>query len=120
MTTTSEFLKFGAKLGWVSARVPGLLSQPKYVRYAPPGFDAGERDQFGTVRWAVRSRGSHLHVIRRINENGALAKSRYPRTIPVSERMVDAYADYQFERDRFDRTGENDAVFVNLFREPRG
>lgn len=32
VTTTCEFLKFGAKLGWVAASVPGLLSQPKYLR----------------------------------------------------------------------------------------
>jgi integrase/recombinase XerD len=186
VTTTSEFLKFGAKLGWVAARVPGLLSQPKYLRYVPPGFDTGEGDQFRAVQertlkfranaaepellmeeemaavlsaaanardrflvtalletgmrigealglrrsdlhFLARSEalgcgipGPHLHVMRRINENGALAKSRYPRTIPVTERMVDAYSDYRFERDRLDHGVDNDAVFVNLFREPRG
>lgn len=186
VTTTSEFLKFGAKLGWVAARVPGLLSQPKYLRYLPPGFDAGEREQFRAVQertlkfradtvapellmeeemaavlsaaanardrflvtalletgmrigealglrrsdlhFLARSEalgcgipGPHLHVLRRINENGALAKSRYPRTIPVTDRLVDAYSDYRFERDRFDHGVDNDAVFVNLFREPRG
>jgi hypothetical protein len=50
VTTASEFLRFGAKLGWVAARVPSLLSQPKYLRYAPPGFDTGERDQFRTTQ----------------------------------------------------------------------
>lgn len=186
VTTTSEFLKFGAKLGWVAARVPNLLSQPKYLRYVPPGFDIGERDQFRTTRertlkfrtdttepalltedetaavvsaaanardrflvtalletgmrigealglrrsdlhFLARSEalgcgipGPHLHVVRRTNENGALAKSRYPRTIPVTQQMVDSYSDYQFERDIFDRGPDNDAVFVNLFREPRG
>lgn len=64
--------------------------------------------------------GPHLHVIRRLNENGAFAKSRYPRTIPVTERLVQAYSDYWFERDRFGHGVDNDAVFVNLFREPRG
>jgi integrase/recombinase XerD len=186
VTTTSEFLKFGARLGWVAARVPGLLSQPKYLHFVPPGFDTGERDQFravqertlkfreGTaepqllmedemaavlaavsnardrflvtalletgmrigealglrrsdVHFLARSEalgcgipGPHLHVIRRLNENSALAKSRYPRTIPVTERLVEAYSDYQFERDRFGPGVDNDAVFVNLFREPRG
>jgi len=186
VTTTSEFLKFGAKLGWVAARIPALLSQPKYLRYLPPGFDAGERDQFRTTQertlkfrayttepallmeeetavvvgaaanardrflvttlletgmrigealglrrsdlhFLARSEalgcgiaGPHLHVTRRSNENGALAKSRTPRSIPVTQRMVDAYSDYQFERDRFDHRADNDAVFVNLFREPRG
>jgi integrase/recombinase XerD len=186
VTTTSEFLKFGARLGWVAPRVPALLSQPKYLRYVPPEFDAGERDQFRTTQertlkfraqttepallmdeetavvvcaaanardrflvtalletgmrigealglrrsdlhFLARSEalgcgipGPHLHVIRRPNENGALAKSRTPRTIPVTQKMVAAYSDYQFERDRLDLGAANDAVFVNLFREPRG
>jgi integrase/recombinase XerD len=67
-----------------------------------------------------RERGPHLHVRRRLNTNGALAKSRYPRSIPVTEDVVDAYADYQFERDRLGRQTQSDAVFVNLFRQPRG
>ena len=62
-----------------------------------------------------------------MNDNGALAKSRYPRTIPVTEDVVGAYTDYQFERDRYGSTvggglaspTQADSVFVNLFRPPR-
>ncbi len=64
--------------------------------------------------------GAHLHVRRRMNQNGALAKSRTPRSIPVTEPVVDLYADYVFERDRVPQAAANDAVFVNLFREPLG
>ncbi|HEY5878661.1 MAG TPA: tyrosine-type recombinase/integrase [Nakamurella sp.] len=64
--------------------------------------------------------GSHVHVRRRVNENGALAKSRYERTIPVNPDVVEAYADYQFERDGLLPGSQSDAVFVNLFRPPLG
>jgi integrase len=186
VTTAAEFLRFGAKHGWVAANVPGLLSQPKFLRYAPPGFNDGEDGQYRTVQersikfrvdradphalsidqtnsvlaatehardrflvallletgvrigealgawrqdlhFLARSEalgcqlpGPHIHVRRRMNANGALAKSRYPRSIPVTDQTVDAYADYQYERDRFDPTALSDAVFVNLFRKPRG
>jgi integrase/recombinase XerD len=50
VTTTSEFLRLGAKHGWVAARVPGLLSQPKFLRYTTAGFDPGKGDQFRTVQ----------------------------------------------------------------------
>ena len=64
--------------------------------------------------------GPHLHVVRRVNENGALAKSRYPRTIPVTDPVIDAYADYQFERERLALEASSESVFVNLFRPPLG
>lgn len=186
ITTTAEFLRFGAKHGWVAAAVPGLLSQPKFLRYTPTGYDTGEDGRFRTVRertikfrvttadpevlspdqsdavlaatvhardyflirmlletgvrigealgtWrpdlhflarsdalGCRLGGPHMHVVRRMNANGALAKSRYPRSIPVTDETVDAYADYQYERARLDPEGADDAVFVNLFHAPRG
>ena len=67
-----------------------------------------------------RLTGPHVHVRRRLNENGALAKSRYERTIPVTTDVVEAYADYQFERDGIVPGGQSDSVFVNLFRPPLG
>jgi len=66
--------------------------------------------------------GPHLHVRRREdNPNHALAKSRYPRSIPVPEQVVTLYSDYAHERDL--RLGERDVsplVFVNLYRPPLG
>ena len=64
-------------------------------------------------------RGSHVHVRRRVNTNAALAKSRYPRTIPVTDEVVGLYADYQYERYQT-RTEDSDMVFVNQFRPPVG
>lgn len=69
--------------------------------------------------------GPHLHVRRRGgNTNGALAKSRFPRSIPVPVEAIDVYADYLHERaHRLDRVGvvdDNPLVFVNLYRAPLG
>jgi integrase/recombinase XerD len=59
--------------------------------------------------------GAHLHVRRRVNDNDALAKSHYPRSVPVGSALVDAYRDYQYERDRLVPHSRSDFVFVNLY-----
>lgn len=65
--------------------------------------------------------GPHLHVRRRTNNpNGALAKSRHPRNLPVTADLVALYADYQYERDRVAGATGSEMVFVNLFRPPVG
>lgn len=186
MTTVCEFLRFGARHGWVAAEVAARLSEPKFLAHLPPGYNAGEDGQFRTVRtktikfavadegfeWlsveqferllpltrnardrllvaligstgmrigetlglrredmhllsnsvtlGCRVAGPHVHVRRRSNANGALAKSRYPRSIPVTEELVGLYADYVYERDRVAEAADCDMVFVNLFRPPLG
>jgi len=42
--------------------------------------------------------GAHIHVRHRANANGALAKSRFPRSVPASDAVLAGYADYQHER----------------------
>ncbi|MFE5580206.1 tyrosine-type recombinase/integrase [Kitasatospora sp. NPDC056531] len=65
--------------------------------------------------------GPHIHVRRRPdNANGALAKSRFSRSIPVLENVVGLYADYQYERDAVPEAAACDMVFVNLFHAPLG
>lgn len=64
--------------------------------------------------------GPHVHVRRRQNVNGALAKTRKPRWIPVGEDIGGLYADYQWERDRVPDAADCDMVFVNLFAAPMG
>ena len=66
--------------------------------------------------------GPHVHVRRRAdNVNGALAKTRAPRSIPVPEAVVGLYADYAHERSlRLGAADSEPAVFVNLFRPPLG
>ncbi|MFF7251512.1 tyrosine-type recombinase/integrase [Embleya sp. NPDC008237] len=67
------------------------------------------------------TRGPHIHVHRRTdNPNRALAKSRRPRTIPVTPELVTLYTDYQHERSRVPEAADNPMVFVNLFRAPLG
>jgi integrase len=65
--------------------------------------------------------GPHVHVRRRLNANGALAKSRFSRWIPVTEDLVDGYAEYLHER-AAQLSGEvdSDNVFVNLYAGRRG
>lgn len=64
--------------------------------------------------------GPHVHIRRRQNANGALAKTRKPRWIPVGEDIGDLYAGYQWERDRVPEAAGCDMVFVNLFAAPAG
>lgn len=186
MTSVCEFLRFGVTHGWVPARVVEVLSQPRYLRHLPPGYDPGERDQFRQVSGAAfrfresergceilseqklgrlleltghaRDRflvllllstgmrigealglrredmhllansralgcaieGPHVHVRRRDNANGALAKSRFPRAIPVTANLVGAYTEYRYERENVPAASGSDMVLVNLFRAPLG
>lgn len=63
--------------------------------------------------------GAHVHIRRRMNANRAMAKSRYPRWVPVPDDVIDVYAEYQAERGcRIDVDADTDFVFVNLYREP--
>ncbi|WP_093484388.1 MULTISPECIES: tyrosine-type recombinase/integrase [unclassified Streptomyces] len=64
--------------------------------------------------------GPHIHVRRRLNSNGALAKSRKPRWIPVEDELVGLYAEYAHERAMVPEAAESEMVFVNLFRNPLG
>jgi integrase/recombinase XerD len=59
--------------------------------------------------------GAHVHVRHRANPNGALAKSRFARIVPMSQAVLAAYADYQFERAEILGGDDCDMVFVNLY-----
>jgi integrase/recombinase XerD len=64
---------------------------------------------------------AHVHVVRRDgNPNGAVAKSRRQRTVPLDFVTVQAFDTYEFERMRVPRAAVSDFVLVNLFREPVG
>ena len=65
--------------------------------------------------------GAHLHVVRREdNENGALAKSAWPRVVPVTKALVVCHDAYRFERDEVPEAAESDYRLVNLGRPPLG
>jgi integrase len=186
--TVCEFFRFCARHELVDPAVAAMLYEPRFLRFLPPGYEAGEDGQFRTVRSRVlrfavaekpfeflepdrvgelvaaagnaRDRflvalvattglrigealglhrqdmhlladsrslgcavaGPHVHVRRRAgNPNGALAKSRFPRTIPVPAEVATLYACYAHER--YERLGvdeDNPVVFVNLYRPPLG
>ena len=64
---------------------------------------------------------AHLHVVRREdNPNGAIAKSRRQRSVPLDFLAVQAFDAYEFERMRVPRAASGDFALVNLFREPVG
>lgn len=64
--------------------------------------------------------GAHLHVVPRENANGAAAKSRRERVVPLAPYVVSYYDLYLDERERCRSAAECDFVFVNLFGEPLG
>lgn len=50
LTTVCEWLRFCARTGLIEPVVAERLSQPVWLRFTPPGFDAGESGQFRMVR----------------------------------------------------------------------
>lgn len=64
---------------------------------------------------------AHLHVVRRDdNPNGAWAKSRRRRVVPLDPLTVLAFDTYELERMAVRPAADSDFVFVNLFRRPLG
>jgi integrase/recombinase XerD len=61
---------------------------------------------------------AHLHTTRRDNPNGAWAKSRRQRTVPLDFLVVQAFDAYEFERFGVPEAHGSDFVLVNLFRRP--
>jgi len=59
---------------------------------------------------------AHLHVVRRDNPNGAWAKSRRQRVVPLDFLVVQAFDTYELERMTVRKAAGSDFVFVNLFR----
>jgi site-specific recombinase XerD len=64
--------------------------------------------------------GPHLHVVPRENVNGARAKGRRERVVPLAHYVVSYYDLYLDERERCPAAAGCDFVFVNLFGEPLG
>jgi len=64
---------------------------------------------------------AHLHVVRREdNPNGAWAKSRRQRVVPLDFLTVQAFDTYCLERAAVAAAADSDFVLVNLFRPPAG
>lgn len=181
LTAVCEFLRFCASQGFIDRNIASQVSEPRFLKFRPPGFDPGEMGQHLVVRARVlkapeiehapatvtdteaamlldiagscrnrflicllldtglrigealglrredmhllpdstglgcRVAGAHLHVRPRgDNTNGARAKAGRQRTVPVSDRCIAAYQDYQTERGRLPLATRCDYVFVNL------
>ena len=67
-----------------------------------------------------RIEGSHLHVVPRENSNGARAKSRRARQVPLDRLVVQALDLYAGERAACRAADDCDFLLVNLRREPLG
>lgn len=63
---------------------------------------------------------AHLHVQRRDNSNGAWAKSRRGRVVPLDSLVVRTLDAYVFERLAVPAAADSDFLLVNLFRAPVG
>ena len=73
------------------------------------------------VHLGCKISGAHLHVLRREdNDNGALAKSVWPRVVPVTKELVACHDAYRFCRDSVPAAAESDYLLVNLWRAPLG
>lgn len=53
LTAVCEFLRFAAAHGHADSQVAIRLSEPKFLRYAPTGFNPGESGQFRTIQARV-------------------------------------------------------------------
>jgi hypothetical protein len=62
---------------------------------------------------------AQVDVPHRPNSSGALAKSRFPRTVPATQAVLSRYADYQIERMDILGDADCDMVFVALYHENR-
>lgn len=62
---------------------------------------------------------AQVDVPHRPNSSGALAKSRFPRTVPATQAVLSTYADYQIERMEILGDADCDMVFVALYHENR-
>ncbi|MFI0976434.1 tyrosine-type recombinase/integrase [Streptomyces sp. NPDC021093] len=53
MTVVGEFLRHGAAHGLVPAATTALLTQPKLLRFTPPGYDTGESGRLHQIQAAA-------------------------------------------------------------------
>src|SRR5436309_2574224 len=63
---------------------------------------------------------AHLDVVPRENANGARAKGRRERVVPLAHHVVSYYDLYLDERERCRAAADCDFVLVNLFAAPLG
>lgn len=82
LTAVCELLRFCARTGLIDAVVAERLSEPRWLRFPPSGFDAGESGQFRTVRaraLKARSETPFPEALTREQADAVLACCRRPR-----------------------------------------
>jgi integrase/recombinase XerD len=82
LTAVCELLRFCARTGLIEAVVAERLCEPRWLRFTPPGFDAGESGQFRAVRaraLKARAQASFPEALTRDQAGAVLACCRRPR-----------------------------------------
>ena len=77
-------LRFCSRTGLIEMAVAGQLSEPRWLRFTPPGFDAGESGQFRTVRaraLKARTQAPFPEALTDEQAGAVLACCRRPATI---------------------------------------
>jgi integrase/recombinase XerD len=75
-------LRFCARTGLIDTAVAERLSEPRWLRFTPPGFDTGESGQFRTVRaraLKARAQVSFPEALSSEQVDAVLAWCRRPR-----------------------------------------
>ena len=82
LTAVCELLRFCARTGLIEAVVAERLSEPRWLRFIPPGFDTGESGQFRTMRaraLKARAETPFPEALTREQADAVLACCRRPR-----------------------------------------
>lgn len=82
LTAVCELLRFCARTGLIEAAVAERLTEPRWLRFTPPGFDAGESGQFRAVRartLKARAQAPFPEALTRDQADAVLACCRRPR-----------------------------------------
>ncbi|MGH9137866.1 MAG: tyrosine-type recombinase/integrase [Acidimicrobiales bacterium] len=82
LTAVCELLRFCARMSFIEAAVADRLSEPRWLRFTPPGFDAGESGQFRAVRARVikaRAETPFPDALSAEQSQAVLARCRRPR-----------------------------------------
>ena len=83
LTAVCEFLRFCARTGLVQSVVAEQLSERRWLKFTPPGFDAGESGQFRLVRARLAEGEVRDAVPRALTPEQSKAVSS-PAAVPVS------------------------------------
>ena len=102
--------------GMRAGQVLGLRRQDLHL--VPDAADYGLMLPDGAGR--CRILGEHLHVVRRVNPNGAWSKARFDFAVPMPGILLLSLDRYLEERERCRESADNDMLIVALSGPTRG